>query len=95
MRNERIIGDAKKGDWVRMTETMEENEDPRDDVGQNEVRGEETDHAGNLREDSGQNQEPRPTQVAGNRGRRSYCKIVTVSGLVALLAASVPAALQV
>ena len=75
---------------MRMTETMEENDDPRDDVGQNE-----TDHAGNLSGYLGQNQEPRPTQVAGNRGRRSYCKIVTVSGLVALLAASVPAALQV
>jgi len=64
---------------------MEENEDPREGVV--EV------HNGEF----GRHQGPRPTQSAPKRGGRSCCKIVTVSGLVALLAgaaAYVPAALQ-
>ena len=65
---------------------MEENEDPGEGVV--EV------HNGEF----GRNQIPRPTQSTPTRGGRSCRKIVTVSGLVALLAgmvAYVPAALQV
>ena len=96
-----------RGGWESENQiTMEENEEPIegeiDDLGHGTDQDGDLSHQdgnlghqdGDLSQDLGPNQGPRPTQSAGNRGRRSRCKTFTVYGLVALLAASIPAALQ-